>query len=691
MTSIHFREVGPLTTLADSAFVTFNIDVKVLLKRALEIVITLNNTELATKTNAALQPHQIEVRYLAHQAVKTYKALTLALSPWDSEFTFDNTQAGRDVFEKAKHLTHRMGGGRGGTQPRPTTTIKPKKSGGKRTGRSKTTIKPAKTSPKTLKLFPDGIDDEDYALYQVARVRGKRQVFVAAAVGAGLYAGGSWLLHHLHVDTLLGLASDEDNSHLQIELGEVEKQLRMEENHLIKLDHSLRALMSFENAILTRELFVEHLKEVESHFNTLRIQVDALIRGLGHLLHHNLHPDLVGYHKLKRGFEALILEVESQGLKTVVDQPGALYTLPVAHMFNASSMSFFVAIGVPLVRENDAMKLFHFMPFPTRVNITGKLQHIVAQPERDFLAVNPLKKTYFELDSGDLMLCEKVGEAHVCPSSGVQLGGTTSCLVNLYKGSPMDIFKTCPHTLASHNFVLQKDKHNFQLYLHEPQLLKVTCDFSEMESAKKFRGIIGCKLPFECRGEIDGYSFEARKPIFGQNIKIKVLDLPYGEEVPDTFREQLKTLELDANKTFGENSRMIHTLATDWEKNRREHQHTQIGVLISLSLILVIIMGCLGFCCWKRGRRNFQRKMRERAQQINVNIDNGQHLAEPQEVEMRPLHPHSRPASQPPVYDRVPPTGPRPGSNMSDQPSYYAGTSGYYGKLPEEPRAPVKQ
>ena len=104
-------------------------------------------------------------------------------------------------------------------------------------------------------------------------------------------------------------------------------------------------------------------------------------------------------------------------------------------------------------------------------------------------------------------LCTRVGGMDACPQTGIQLGGSASCIVSLFRGAIKGIFKTCEHKLANKNYLLQKDSQNFQLYLHEPQQLKISCEFSDSIHEKKFSGVLNVKLPFGCSGEVESFQF----------------------------------------------------------------------------------------------------------------------------------------------------------------------------------------
>lgn len=624
-TTLHFKEVAKLTTVQDSAYVTFTIPVHPLLEELLEISLATNNSVKATEVEPDLKPYHREASYLARMAYEVYHELALSLAPWSAEESYDNTVRAKSLKNAPK--SHRI-------RPRPNSNLhgnqipkggKTHKKGRRHARDTHTLNRYVLTGMQLLDNDPELRRRFDQAISPHKRIlsRGQRQAMLAVAGGAALYAGGSWLLHKLHLDSLLGLSSGDDLNHkMTVALGEVKDRFHADERHLRHLDNAILALTKMEAHIHHASEFELHLGTVDRHFETLRLHTYSLKRGIAELMHHRVTPDLISYSKLRLGFERVIRDAEEKGLLPVVENAADLYRLPAQYIFNKETFEIFVAVAVPLAEKSREMKLYHFLPFPTKVNGSDGDQFIIARPEVSFLGVSDLTKTYIELSAGDLSLCTKLEGIYACPQSGVQLGGASSCLVALYKSDVRSIFKTCDHSLAKRNYVLQKDDHVFQLYLHEPQLITLSCSFNKNEHAKQFRGIVNVNLPYGCTGDIDSFKFTSRKTIMGHTVKLKVSDVPYADEMPDQFKTVLSALERQANHTLTHDEKILGDTKYKIDIAQFHSTAAGMGTLTALGLIACIILGIGIYCCWRRGRRNFKRELeRSQGTQLNVNLN----------------------------------------------------------------------
>ena len=469
----------------------------------------------------------------------------------------------------------------------------------------------------------------------------------------------------------------DDIEAIKVDLGKVEDHLRLEDNMLRDLKFAATAMLNFETHILEEAHFSHHLSIISAHFRTIQLQVLALVRGLGDLLHHRVTPDLISFGELKQGFEALKLTASLQGLEPLLDEAGGLYNLPASHFYSKQNFTFFIAIGVPLGDPTREMKLFHYLPFPTRLNNSGLLSHVVALPEVEFLGVSELTKTYYELSAGDLQLCNKMNERYICPPTGVQLGGEESCLVNLYVGNSAGIIRNCEHKLARRNYVLQKDVHTFQVYLHSKEMIKLECSFSSNSISKSFQGIMAITLPFGCSVTIANYIFSSKRPVFGKSIQLKISDLPYTDELGEEFLERIHQLENEVNRTLGHDERELEGYTFSVDLNALKDHALGAGAMATIVLLIIfaILIGCA--CWYKLARKKLKRKLANlRAQgNVNVNINAGDRQNSHENIPLNNLNNQTQNQNPPPTAPRRP-LGAQAYPNLSNEPdSYYHGNT----------------
>ena len=729
-TTLHFKHVSHITTITESAFVSFTVDIKPLVSQHLKLVLALNNSVEAVHANVLLSPFKEEVEYLAHEAALSYNLLKGTLAPWESEHTFENSADGRTILGLKDSATHKMKTPENVIYPasqssKPTTKPKAKAKKGRHTRatappKTKPTTsfyeshyrdiraQASKSGPKLEDMMTLGgigepnledmmtLGDFDFAnnvtnpfdpwetafrsgTQPILISRQPRQLAVAAA-GAALFAGGSWLASKLHLSTLLGL-NDGTSEYLQVQLGKLQKYTKIEGKHIERMNKSIKAMLKIETDIVGRNDFYVHYNQLSEHFESLRLKVHELNRGLSELLHSKITPDLIEYYKLRQGFERIVLEAKAAQMIPVTKDAAELYSLPASHVFNGEDLTFFIAIGIPLADPMAKMELYHYIPFPTFVRIREDSYYIIAKPEKQFLGVNTVTKTYYELDAGSLALCQKLHEIYLCPPTGIQVGGEESCIVALFKGDAQKIFKVCEHSLASKNYIIQKDAHQFQMYVHDDQLVKVTCDFSEQESSKKFNGIFNVFLPYGCSAEIKNFKVSSKTPIFGKTIKIKISDLPYGEEAPDTFKEKIKHIERETNKTFNADENQIKDILVNLDLGEERTFHLSIGLIITSFLCFLLLCSCCIIYCRRTIKKKLRKQMEARNQGgINLTINNQQENEEPP-IELRQhrgrLYQNLL-GGNPPGYESDNETV---STNPSSQAAYYKGPSNLSSQL----------
>ena len=604
-TTVHFKEVSQLITVVDSAFVSFEAHVMPLLEQLYEISLAANNSYKAASHNKELQAFQAESRYLAKEAQELYRMVTLTMAPFDAENLYEKSYRAQAIDRVPK--THEY-------------------SPGRKTKRSTTESQSVHRDSVVSEMILDELDlskhkRETFDRYftKSSRVlsRSQRQALVAAGIGAAVAAGGSWLLHATHLDTLLGLSQDSQEDKLAVDLGIIQDRIGHDETHLADLDEAVMSLFQVEKRISSIIHFENSLNTLARHFEGIREKATSYANGVADLLHARVTPSLIDYGKLKLGFDAVRSQAAANGLAPVINNPADLYTLPASYMFNPQSLVLFVAISVPLYEQAREMDLYHFLPFPTRVNNSKGLTHIVAMPDASFLGVSSLTKTYVEMSAGDLALCTRVGGIYACPQTGIQLGGSASCIVSLFRGDVKGIFKTCEHKLANKNYILQKDSQNFQLYLHEPQQLKISCDFSDSIHEKKFTGVLNVKLPFGCSGEVESFQFSSHKALMGQTIKLKLSDLPYADEVPHQFQSVIEALERHANDTLTHDEKLLGDSKYVIDLAHFRSNLSGVGTISVMAVVGLLILGALIYCFWRRGRRNFKRKIEARRRETD--------------------------------------------------------------------------
>ena len=617
--------------------------------------LAFNNSAKAAKHNGELKLYEKDCEYFAHQSAALYQLLITSLAPWDQEDSFRNTKIGRRLLKSHKKATHKLA-----TSPKalmqdhlgmyPVVNLTQQS----RKGRSTTEGLNFDQERDIHLTFNDivkyhqgsGTLTEDLEIL----ARKPRQVIVAGLAGAGLVAAGSWIFHSLHLDILFDLnGNDGKIETLQIDLGRVERHLKMEDKMLNDLSNAASIMLNIETHIQTEIYFSHYLGVLRAHFETTRLQILTLVSGLGDLLHHRITPDLINFSKLKQGFEALKLEAQMENLIPLLDEAGGLYTLPASHFYSKSNFTFFIAIGVPLGNKHSEMTLYHYLPFPTRFNNTNKYDYLMAIPEVEFLGVSELNKNYYELSAGDLQLCNKINDRYVCPPTGIQLGGEESCLVNLFEGNSAKILKTCEHKMVKRNFLIQKDIHTFQAYLHKSNMLKLDCEFMPNTVSKRLQGIVSIHLPFGCTASVQNYKFSSKRPVFGKSIDLKVSDLPYTDELGPEFLEKIATLETKVNATLQEDSEDLDGFSLYIDKKTFGGHALGAGIVASIILgtLLCVSLGCV---LWYRtARRRLKKRLRNNSENRNNTININTNPNEPG-IEMREqlLHGQDSNATAPP-------------------------------------------
>ena len=563
-----------MSVITDSGFVSFEVNLEDTLMLALKMALTLNNTRKATEENVGLQDFKPAVLFLSEQATTLYNDLCLSLTPWDLT-AFDSSDKASEARQKSEQasfiLDRKVHNEILQTYSSKNTT---------KAGRTTRDTKIRRATDKELRIM-------------------KRQASILLA-GAGLVAGGAWLMHATHLDTLLGLKDDSED-HLQVKLEEVAHQLNSEEDSIKELHKTMSSLMRVETKIVSLEHFQELLSTLHFHFAALRIRVNNLIQGLADLLRHHVSPSLISYHALKLGFQTIIDKALSNGLQPIIANAADLYTLEASHLFDKNTFSLFVSIAVPLEDPRDSMELYSYLPFPTAVNTSGSSvpKFILAKPENPFLAVNDQTQTYLELQTSDLLLCHNLGRKYICPKNGVKMGSQNSCLVSLYQGDSQGIFDNCEHTLANRDFILQKNFNSYLIYIHNNKQLDIKCKFSENEHSKTFSKIITLFLPFDCIASLGGTQIQAHSPIMGKNIRIKVTDIEYGLQMPLTFQSHLDQMEREANNSLTHSEKILGDIKHVITDNTTHVHRTNWATLGILLFLGIVTLGCSGYCAYK--------------------------------------------------------------------------------------------
>ena len=569
MASIHFRQVGNIAHSQDTAFLSFQYQLKPLITKTYSLYKHCNFTQRIASENSAYRKAENVSALYALQAYHLYNSLRNSLLTWETKDPgqMDSLVKIDETIKNSSHKLH------------------PNVNG--------------KYSKEDYLAHMDYVKQMNAMGHNIT----KRQV-VAGLVGAGALAGISYVADKLGLTELLGL-KDNTAEKLHVALGDVNHRFNVDEKRTTMLEDDLAKVTRAEDQLINRGIFTRLLESLEAHLEDVRMEVNAALRGMAALLTKTLSPDLIPFELVGEGLELLIKELEKKGLTPILSSTAQIFSLPCSHIIDHHTLEIFVVIRVPVHQSANKLQLFHYVDFPAQV---GPNQFIIPRPTYEFIAVNNLRSTFKELTSGDLLLCDHTPELYICPSHAIDVKAEETCLVALFTGQGKGIKTYCPYHQATRDAVLQKRQNQFQIFFKEMQTITFSCQDSHSVLSRSFQGIRELTLPDGCKAETNAFVFESTKSLHGHTIPLRVQQLPYlstKELQPQegSLMETVADLEQAMKETSLRGQQDTLMAQADMEKTMTSGFDMWKHGPMTIILVLFALIG-LGFsiwgCCWCR-------------------------------------------------------------------------------------------
>ena len=106
--------------------------------------------------------------------------------------------------------------------------------------------------------------------------------------------------------------------------------------------------------------------------------------------------------------------------------------MPMSDVYNRADKVFYFIVHIPLVRPEQVMDMFEYVPFPMTLSTSETLVALPRPGAHNVLAINQ-NPEYQVLSSGELQHCIKLAKVHYCKGGQVlKTNFCKSCLGALY-------------------------------------------------------------------------------------------------------------------------------------------------------------------------------------------------------------------------------------------------------------------
>ena len=387
----------------------------------------------------------------------------------------------------------------------------------------------------------------------------------------------------------------------------------------------------------TTNLVNEELKKifVKSNSNSIKLTLVAVqtlsrhylngcedfLEGLSESLSGRLTNHLIPLIDLKDNLKVLKNKAANEGYKLSITSTLDIPNLPLTSILNETHLNLIVSM--PLESPSSEFILYEYIPTPVPFKLNDERHYLVVQPDKRYLAVNPISNSFIELDKSDLADCIKFAQRYHCGALIETNPSANTCLMALYQNDFSEIKDLCPTYLAKHLIYGHKINKKYLLVDTASTTIKTTYNISTIKQ-QNFNGSMIVDVHPGSSVTTDNL-FLAKSPLdhdFGfldlevtyplQDFSTDLLQLDLLTQSEFTLHEEIYAEISSELAKVGSRVPLssIHRLTTF----ERKYQEAKLigfwrtfSTIIGITIIMVLILTFCLFryfrnanrCCWK--------------------------------------------------------------------------------------------
>ena len=214
----------------------------------------------------------------------------------------------------------------------------------------------------------------------------------------------------------------------------------------------------------------------------LEQQVEMVRAAISAGLQHRLAPGVFNEEALESVVAYTEQVCKEQNFENLIHHTSDLYQLETSFLYNPDNKTFSSILHIPLVKKEDLLKLYQYMPMPLNTHLTSEHSLAPYVGHRDMIAVKG-DGVYKVLAKTDLLGCFQMGDYHFCHGNTIlQTDMKSSCLSSIFIADIEASRENCRFQVVSkQETIVQVDSNHFQMF--SPQTINVLEDCKETQSS----------------------------------------------------------------------------------------------------------------------------------------------------------------------------------------------------------------
>jgi hypothetical protein len=209
-------------------------------------------------------------------------------------------------------------------------------------------------------------------------------------------------------------------------------------------------------------------------------QVEMVRAAISGGLQHRLAPGVVNEEALESVVSYTEQVCKEQNFENLIHHTSDLYQLETSFLYNPDNKTFSTILHIPLVKKEDLLKLYQYMPMPLNTHWTSEHSLAPYVGHQDMIAVKG-DGVYKVLAKTDLLGCFQMGDYHFCHGNTIlQTDMKSSCLSSIFIADLEASRDNCRfQVVPKKETILQLDSNHFQMFA--PHTLNVLEDCKETQ------------------------------------------------------------------------------------------------------------------------------------------------------------------------------------------------------------------
>ena len=265
--------------------------------------------------------------------------------------------------------------------------------------------------------------------------RYKRFDPVTAAIGVGTSIIG-WVFEYFKAKEIQGIKADlrrvQDNTYKLTANQKLLFATTLKHQEILA-NHSLLHLRNYQrwNDFFTMDQAAE-LTKIQQISSMVQEEVRIFSNTVAMAQLGRLNPDQISTEALSGILDFVRLATHERKLVSPVQVTGDIFAMPMSYVYNRADKVFYFIVHIPLVRPEQVMDMFEYVPFPMTLSTSETHVALPRPGAHDVLAINQ-NQEYQLLSSGELQHCFKLAKVHYCKGRQVlKTNFRKSCLGALY-------------------------------------------------------------------------------------------------------------------------------------------------------------------------------------------------------------------------------------------------------------------